>query len=432
MTLSELFRAVRKRWWVVVLAVVLGGASATLLTARSTPVYQSSVTFFVSTPSSNDAAALAADQFASRRVNSYVRLLSSGTMAKELRDSGINLPSGAIASRIHGSADLNTVLLTATVKDTSKARALQIADLIGSKFGDVVGRVDAQAKASKTPNSNYAIQLQVVSGPSVRATPVSPRKTLNLTLGLFIGLLVGIAVAIGLEARDTSIRSEEDLLSVGEIALLGSIPYERSARNSPVIRDERRSARRAEALRKIRTNLQFADVDASIQVLAVTSSVPKEGKTSTALNLAMLAAEAGRRVLIIDCDLRHPQVGEYAGVPGVVGLTDTLAQRVQLSDVIQRWGEYSFDILPCGSIPPNPSELLSSKQMTALVKLLRSEYDLIVLDTPPLVPVTDAAVVSAYTDGMILAIRYGKTSRAKVKQSLQALKSVDARVAGPS
>jgi capsular exopolysaccharide synthesis family protein len=426
MTLGEVTRAVLKRWWIVVVCIILGGVGATLWTAKTTRVYQSSVTFFVSTPSSNDAAALAADQFASRRVNSYVRLLSSDALAQAIHDGGVTLPRSAIAHKIHGTADLNTVLLTANVKDTSKARALQIAKLIGSQFGNVVSEVDAQAKSS----SDYAVQLHVVSGPAVRAKPVTPRGSLNLFLGLFAGLLIGVAIAIGREASDTSVRSSEDLLSAGNVPVLGSIPYERSARTAPVIIDEGRSAARAESVRKIRTNLQFVNVDSQIKTLAVTSAVAGEGKTSTVLNLALLTAEAGRRVLVIDCDLRNPKISAYTGLPGTVGITDLLAQRATLSDVVHRWSEHDLDIIPCGSIPPNPSELLSVKHMTDLVNSLRADYDLIVLDTPPLGAVTDAAVVAGYVDGVVLVVRYGKTSRAKIKRSLQALDAVDGRVVG--
>ncbi|MDR1998765.1 MAG: polysaccharide biosynthesis tyrosine autokinase, partial [Frankiaceae bacterium] len=424
-----MLRVLRKRWWIVLLAVAIGGSSALVWTAQSAPIYQARIIFFVSMPSSTDAAALAADQFASRRVNSYVRLLSSDATARAIQAAGIDLPTGAIAGEISGSADLNTVLLTAVVRDGSKSRALAIAAAIGDRFGAVVADNDAQARPSTTDTGVQPIELRVISGPSVGATPVSPRPKLNLMVGLLAGLAIGIAIALSRELSDSTVRTAEQLVALTETAVLGTIPAERGARQAPVIPEAERSGPRAEAMRKIRTNLQFTGIESPIQVLAISSSLPGEGKTSTVLNLGMVVAESDRRVLIIDCDLRSPKIRAYAGLPSVYGLTDLLAERAPLKDVVWRWGDRTLDILPCGTIPPNPSELLGSKAMTELIASLRAHYDLILLDTPPLVPVTDAAVAASYTDGVALMVRY-KTSRAAVSHSLRALEAVDARVVG--
>lgn len=430
MTVSEVVRAIRKRWWIVVLLVIIGGGGSAYMTSKQVEKYQSSVTFFVSTPSSNDAAALAADQFASRRVNSYVRLLKSDLLANDIHNSGVNLPAGRIAAEIQGSADLNTVLLNATVQDSSRARALQIAQAIATNFESVVSRVDAQAQPIKVDGKNYAVQLKVSSGPSVLSAPIYPHKRLNLVLGLGVGLILGVLLVWLRELTDTSVRSVEELISVTGEPALGSVPFDRAAKKTPLLLGSLRHAVRAESFRKIRTGLQFAGVDKPIQVLAVSSSLPGEGKTSTAINIAVVTAEAGKRVLIIDCDMRRPQVAEYTGLSGAVGLTDVLAGRADLQELVQSWGEHGLDVLVCGSLPPNPSELLSSHAMSDLVSGLRQHYDLIVLDTPPLAPVTDAAVAATFSDGLLLVVRQRRTSRAHVQSALRALQAVDARVVG--
>jgi capsular exopolysaccharide synthesis family protein len=430
MTINEVLRAIRKRWWIVALVVVLSGAGASYMTSRQVQKYQSSVTFFVSTPSTNDVTALAADQFAARRVNSYVRLLKSDVLAAEIHSAGVDLPVGRIAAEIHGSADLNTVLLTATVQDASKARALRIAQLIAERFESVVSRLDAQAQPTKIDGKNYAVQLKVSSGPSVLAGPIYPHKTLNLAIGIGFGLVLGILLVWLRELTDTSVGSVDELHSVTGAPPLGSVPFDRTARRAPLLLDGRRNPVRAESFRKIRTGLQFASVDEPIQVLAVSSSLPGEGKTSTAMNLAVVTAEAGKRVLIIDCDMRRPRIAQYTGLTGAVGLTDVLAGRAEFRHVVQSWGEHGLDVLVCGFLPPNPSELLSSRAMAELVAGLREHYDLIVLDTPPLVPVTDAAVTASFSDGMVLVVRQRKTSRANVKSAIRSLQAVNARILG--
>ena len=430
MTVSEVLRAIRKRWWVVVLLIVVGGGSATYLTSKQVERYQSSVTFFVSTPSTNDSAALAADQFASRRVNSYVRLLRSDLLARAIHNAGVDLSTGQIANEIHGSADLNTVLLNATVQDSSKPRALRIARAIADNFETVVSQVDAQAQPTKVDGKSYAVQLKVSSGPTVLASPIYPHKTLNLALGLGLGVLVGVFLVWIRELTDTSVRSLEELLSITSVSALGSVPFDRAAKRTPLLLNGGRNPMRAEAFRKIRTGLQFAGVDTPIQVLAVSSSVAGEGKTTTAINIAVVTAEAGKRVLIIDCDMRRPRVGTYTGLSGAVGLTDVLAGRADVDELVQQWGEHELDVLVCGSLPPNPSELLSSRTMANLISGLRSDYDVIVLDTPPLVPVTDAAVAATFSDGLLLVVRQRSTRRNDVQSALRSLRAVDGRVAG--
>jgi capsular exopolysaccharide synthesis family protein len=187
---------------------------------------------------------------------------------------------------------------------------------------------------------------------------------------------------------------------------------------------------RAESYRQIRTNLQFMDLENPVQVLVVASSLAGEGKSTTATNLAMITAETGRRVLLIEADMRRPRVSDYLGLERAIGLSNVLVGQVAVTDVMQPWGTDGLMVLPCGSIPPNPSELLGSHQMVDLIDELRGMFDLIVIDTPPLLPVTDAAVASTRADGVIVVVRYGKTSRNHLNTTLQSLDAVDARILG--
>jgi capsular exopolysaccharide synthesis family protein len=423
MDLRSYLRAVRKRWWLVLVVAVLGGAGGEAANLRATPLYASHVTFYVSTPAAEGTAAAQADQFAQRRTNSYVQLLSSDRLAQTIiADTGLKMSPSQLSHEIQGSAQVNTVLLKASVRDPSPARALRIATSIASQFPIMIDGLDNRG-TTKT------VALNVVSGPSVGHLPVSPRKKLNIAIGVLIGLVVGLILAVLRELTDTTIRSAEMLRDIG-LPLLGSIQFDNSARKAPLIVGGQVRSLRAEAFRHVRTNLQFVDVDHPIKVIVVTSSVAAEGKSTTATNLAIVFAETGSRVLLIEADLRRPRVSDYLGLERAVGLTNVLAGQVSIDEVLQKWGSDGLTVLPCGSIPPNPSELLGSQNMVDLLTTMRQRFDTIIIDTPPLLPVTDAAVASVLADGVVIVVRYGRTNRAQLAAAFRSLESVDARVLG--
>ena len=162
----------------------------------------------------------------------------------------------------------------------------------------------------------------------------------------------------------------------------------------------------------------------------VTSSMPGEGKTTTLCNLAIAMAAAGSRILVIEADLRRPKVADLLGVERSVGLTNVLAGQVRVQQAIQPWAGGRFDVLASGPLPPNPSELLASEHTEDLLEELREQYDMVLLDSPPLLPVTDAAAVAPATDGAILICRYKETSQTQVKAAVAALEAVSAPLLG--
>ncbi len=217
------------------------------------------------------------------------------------------------------------------------------------------------------------------------------------------------------------------LRTLTDAAVLGSIPYDKKAKSSPLITAGQTRSSRAEAFRQLRTNLQFMDIENPARVVVVTSSTGGEGKSTTAINLAVSFAESGRRVLLIEGDLRRPRVSDYLGIEKSVGLTNVLAGQIEIGDALQPWTA-GMSVLSCGSIPPNPSELLGGSVMDKLLKRLKTVFDIIIIDTPPLLPVTDAAVASKLADGVVVVVRAGKTTKAQFHTSLRNLEDVDARV----
>jgi len=260
--------------------------------------------------------------------------------------------------------------------------------------------------------------------------PVAPKPLRNLGLGLLLGLLVGVGLAVLRERLDTTVKSNAVLTELTSAPTLGTVVFDPSAKRAPLVAQAGGRSPRSEAFRQLRTNLQFINVDQPPRVVVVTSSVPDEGKSSTAVNLAMSIAQAGRTVLLVEGDLRRPRAAEYLGLEGAVGLTNVLVGQVGVDDVLQPWGVGGLWVLPSGSIPPNPSELLASQNMIELLDSLRTRFDVVVIDSPPLLPVTDGAVTAARADGALLVVRYGSTTRAQVSAAAAALHAVDAKLLG--
>lgn len=426
MDLKSWVRALRKYWWIVVVTTLAAVGVGALVVAQTPNQYASTVTFFVKTPADQIGGAYQGDQFGQKRVNSYVQLIGSQRLADlVLTDSKVNLTSDQLMSRISAKGDLNTVLLTATVTDTSPERSLAIADSLSRQFVDLVATLETPP-GSTTPT----VTLEVTSAASLNLNAVEPRPVLILGFAVAVGVLLGAALAALREMLDTTVRSVDALRSLTGLPVLGTIGFDDTAKDSPLIIDDQSRSIRAEAFRQLRTNLQFVDVDHPVKVVVVTSSIANEGKSSTATNLAVSFADAGRKVLLIEGDLRRPRVADYLGLEGAIGLTNVLAGQVHIDEVLQPWGKGGLTVLPSGSIPPNPSELLNSQQMNELLEGLKTSFDVIIIDTPPLLPVTDGAIVAAHADGAILVVRYGTTTRAQVTTALGALKAVDANLFG--
>lgn len=418
--------ALRRSWWIVLLIVVAGAGAGVLMTLRATPQYQSTVQFFVSTPSDSTGTPYQSQLYAQRRINSYLQLLDSEDFANRvIATSGVTLTTGQVQSAISATTDLNTVLMTATVTDSVADRSLSMARAVSTEFGALVAELDARSDTSGVP-----IVLNVLSGPTLDPTPVSPRPSLNIGLGVLVGLALGVGVAVIRQLRDKTVRSATDLRELSGVPSLGEVAADATARSAPVLTGELGHSPRAEEFRQIRTSIQFADVPTTPQVLVVTSAVAGETKSSTAANLAVVFAETGRRVLLVEADMRRPRISDYLGLERAVGLSNVLARQAEVGDVLQPWGEHGMFVLPSGSTPPNPSELLGSKHMIGVVDQLRASFDVIVVDTPPLLPVTDAVVAATWSDGVVLVVRHGRSSATEVGIALQSLASVEAPVLG--
>lgn len=429
MDLRDYLRVLRKRWRLVCACVLLAVIASSVLTWRATPVYRASTQLFVAAhDSSSDFNSLVAGgQFSQQRVQSYADIVNSPEVTEavaEQLDSG--LTAKQVAAEVSASAPLNTVLINVNVNDTSPVRAQNLANAVSDEFARFASDLEAPPGSLTSP-----VKITVVKRAELPVSPVSPRPTLNLALAFLAGLAVGIGASVLRDAFDTTIKDPEQLQRELGISLLGAIAYDSDAPKRPLIVHVDPRSSRAEAFKQLRTNLQFVDIDRAPRSIVVTSSVPAEGKTTTTANLAIALSQSGLRVLLVEGDLRRPKLAEYLGLEGAVGLTNVLIGRVGLEDALQPWGpDDRLHVLLSGPMPPNPSELLGSQGMADLIRDLESTYDLVLIDAPPLLPVTDAAVLAAVCSGAVVVAKYGQTRREQIARAVESLRTVGTTVYG--
>jgi capsular exopolysaccharide synthesis family protein len=264
----------------------------------------------------------------------------------------------------------------------------------------------------------------------VPTSPISPKPARNIALGLVLGLVLGLGVALLRDTFDTSIKSERDVKDAVDETVIGGITFDPEGPKHPLIVQSDPHGPRAESFRSLRTNLQFVDAANHPRSLVFTSSLPGEGKTTTTANLAISMAAAGARVCIIEGDLRRPQLLRYMGMEGSVGLTNVLIRQADLIDVLQPFGDTGVQVLGAGQIPPNPSELLGSETMARTIRQLEEMFDYVIIDAPPVLPVTDATVLSTITGGVVMVAGCGVVNKEQLGRALASIKAVNGNVLG--
>jgi succinoglycan biosynthesis transport protein ExoP len=421
--LKDVLHAVRSGWWLLTGGLLLGLIAAGLLSWLATPLYSSSTQLFVSVAGSTDtSAAYQGNLFSQQRVTSYAQLLTGEQLAGQVVDDlDLTLTPAQVAAKVTATPLPDTVILEVTVTDTSADRAQDIARSLGSQFTEEVTNLEADVSTVKVTTVQPA-----KSGPN----PVSPDVTRNLALGGVLGLLVGLGLALLRSRLDNTVKTGDDVQELIGTGLIGTVLEDPRLDETHVVASLDEHSLTAEAFRAIRTNLQYLDVDNPPKIIVVASSVPGEGKSTLAVNLATALAQSGSRVTLVEADLRRPRVTRYMGLVGGAGLTNVLAGTASLDEVTQSWGDGKLSVLAAGPMPPSPSEMLGSAQMRALLETLRETQDYVIIDTPPLLPVTDAAVLSVLADGCVITTRFGKTGREQLIEAAATLSRIDAKLLG--
>ena len=427
MTLHDYWRVLRERWVIVLLALGLGLGSAAGVFLLRPAEYTAALTLYVSAQGNESTtAAYQGAQLSQQRVASYVDLVDSRRVGEDVvRRLRLAERPEAVAAQISARTEPDSVLIDIAVVDRSPQRAAQLANTVGAVVTDLVDELERPVD----PTRPQAVAVRVVQPAAPPLAPSSAGLPALLALGLLGGLAVGAAAALARDALDTSVTSPEKLHRAADAPNLGTIAHDPGIPRRPLTVHEGPQSPRAEAFRQLRTNLQFVDVDTPRKVVVVTSALPTEGKTTTIVNLAIAMAAAEMRVLVVEGDLRRPNVADLLGMDRSAGLTSVLSGRVEVDQVLQRWAD-RFDVLASGPLPPNPSELLGSRHMAGLLEAMRDRYDAVLIDSPPLLPVTDAAAVAPACDGAILVCRFRRASQAQVTSAVDHLRSVSAPVLG--
>ncbi len=427
MKLYDYVAILRRRWLsalVVALTVVAATAAISLMLPSQ---YTATTRLFFGVRAGESATDLAqGSTFTEKQMASYAEVASSPlVLGKVIRSLGLDTTTEDLAERISVEASPGTVVLEISVTEPDAVAAADIANAIGQELRTTVGILTPEQA-----DGSEAVRATILAPATVPLDASSPRVALNIALGIALGLMLGVGVALLRNLLDTKIRTDEDVRALTASPILGSIAFDDHVPEHPVIITDEPHSSAAEAIRRLRTNIQFIGTGGECKTLVVTSSISGEGKSTTSINLAVSMADAGARVILIDADLRRPSIADYTGVEGRAGLTSILIGRAELEDVTQPWRDTSLTILPSGPVPPNPSELLGSPAMSELLTKLRSSYDVVLLDTPPLLPVTDAAILTKMVGGALVVVGADRLHRGQLQESLANLDTAGAHVYG--
>lgn len=427
MELRDYVLILRKRWALIVLCALAGVAAATTYSLLQTPVYNSLTKVFVSTQSGETTQELVqGSNFTQARLKTYAELVSTPiVLLPVIATLDLDMSADDLAERITASAPLDTTLIEITVADVDPVAAANIANAVSQSLAAVVEEIETTGTNGASP-----VELTRVQNANISASPASPNLPLNVILGLLVGLAVGFGAAVLREVLDTRIRNERDIELITSAPIMGGIGFDPKAAERPLIVQDDPLSPRAESFRSLRTNLQFLGIESEARSLLITSSVEREGKSTTSANLAIAMADAGSRVLLVDADLRRPKTAEYMGLEGAVGLSDVLIRTAKLEDVIQPWGKGDLFVLPAGKVPPNPSELLGSESMQKLIGFFEQEFDAVIFDAPPLLPVTDSAILARRVRNVVVVVAAGSTHKNQLRGALNSLQNVDVEASG--
>ena len=451
--LKRLLDAILKKIWLIGIVAVLAAVIAFVGTLLFiTPQYQSSAMFYVNNSDisvGNTTLSLTASDISASRglVDTYIVILNTRETLLDVIDyAGVDVTYSQIKTMVQAEAVDDTEVFRVTITSPDPAEAEKLADAVAYILPKRISTIIEGTSA------------KVVDAAVIASSPSSPSYTKNAMLGFLIGLVLSAGLVVLQTLFDITIRAEEDIAQSCKAPVLAAVPdmvnsatdggyygYASKVHNKTtsgaggkkqkVLVGGNISFAAAEAYKLLRTKLQFSFVDEEgCRVIGVSSAMSGEGKTLTAVNMAYSFSQLGKRVLLIDCDMRRPSLAEKLPIKKTPGLSDYLVGQIQPDQLIQRCGlledEQAFHAISSGRMPPNPMELLSSTRMEKMMRLLREKYDYIVLDLPPVGEVSDALVAAKLVDGMLLVVRHNYCNRIALNNAVRQFEFVDAKILG--
>ncbi len=421
--LREFLGVLRARWKFAVATVVLGSIATGLYLFLAAPQYGSNVKLFVSAPPTGGQADYAAAFILTQRIESYADLATDpSTLQAVIDELGLDESFEDLQDKVEAAVIPNTQTIQLDVRSDSPGSAQEIAQATGDQIVTLVEQLEAPSG-----DNDPALVARVASPASISEARVAPNIPLVLGVGVLLSIFLAVAGAVLRDLLDRTVKSRQDVEKVTGSSVLSTLPYEPGVKKEPLITDS--SGSLAEALRVLRTNLQFANLDAKRQALLVSSAVPDEGKTLVATNLAISMAQSGRSVLLIDADMRNPNVADLLGLENSVGLVTVLVGRATLQEAIQDHPS-GVSFLGTGPKPPNPAEVLETQAMRDLLTMVRKEFDTVIIDAPPMLPVADASILMTEIDGALLLVRHGSTTREQLRLAVARIETIGGRLFG--
>lgn len=413
MNIVDVLRVLRSNRWVILACVAIGTLLGVVYSLLQPVLYTATSTGLVVVQGE---ATLSGTETAQTRAKSYLPLINSRTVREKVSQATGADPA---AAQLKGQVvpDSNLIEVTGTAQSAEEAARIANAALV------------ATAEVANDLDPESSVKVTAMEDALPPSAPSSPDYMRNALYGLALGLVAGIAAAFLRRVLNVNVRTTKDAQEATGIGLLGAIPQEKSLDTGKDGAHNELAPRAAEAIRQLRTNLRFVGVDEPPRSIAFTSSNPGEGKSTVLSNLALAIAASGRNVVLIDADLRRPRQAKLFGVSNRVGLSEVLVSEAELDDTIREVGDHGLLFLASGRTPPNPSELLGSDRMRELIAEL-SKTHLVLIDAPPVLPVTDSTLLANAVDGTVLVVWHGKTRKDHLEVAAEMLSAVNARMLG--
>jgi len=483
---------VGRHWgWLIALVMVIAGLTAYVISKQLTPIYQASTTILINEAPATKGTDYASVLASERLTQTYAQLLTKKPVIDGVIERlSLTMNPKKIQDAINVQPIRDTQLIELNVEDTSPVRAANIANSLVAVFAEQTQELQAsryrsskqsletqlalldqqiksvsaaitslkdapenqeernrleetqaqyrqtyayllqsfeQVRLAEAQSTSGVVQVEPAVPP---VSPVRPRVLFNTILAIGVGLILAIGIVYLIEAWDDTLRNPDEIYQQLGLPILGIIAHH-DIEADPLITVSQPRSPVAEAFRSLRTNIQFASVDDPINRLLITSPSPSDGKTTVAANLAVVIAQSGRSVVLCEADLRRPRLHKILKVSNHQGLSDLFVQsHIQLNGAIQMTDIQNLKAITSGSLPPNPSELLGSEKMAEILSQIQEQASMIVVDAPPVLVVTDAAVLASRVDGVLLVVQPGHTKLDACKEAVEQIGRAGVNILG--
>ncbi|MDR7234334.1 polysaccharide biosynthesis tyrosine autokinase [Agrococcus sp. BE272] len=426
-TLGHVWEALRKFWALVAGLTVLGGAAGYLVSSSVEPEFQARASLYFALNQGTSGADLnQGSAYTQNQMLSFARLATSSRVLEPVIERlALGTTPRDLARSIAITIPQDTVILDVTATSTDPDRAAEIANTVSDELAAVVQEVAAESTDGAATISASVIDDAVP--PEVQSVPNKPRDAL---LAAAVGFLVGALAAFVATMADTRVRNEAAVARVTNLPVLGAVTRTKRAGAAGLIVAREPHSPVAEDMRRIQSALAFSALDGQSRRLLITSASPSEGKSTFSANLSLTLAAAGERTLIIDGDLRRPRVAELFGIDGEVGLTTALFGKVKLAEAVVPWRDDGPDVLTTGALPPNPAAVLTSLALRSLLDSAAHRYDVVLIDSPPVLTVADSNLLAPLVDGVVIVVDASRTRRPQLANTIRSIESAGGRILG--